>query len=52
MIHGIVIELIHSYLDGGYFLFTFTRISINDCPNDGGVVIYCCAGDVSKMADN
>ena len=39
MILGIVIELVHSYLHGGYFLFTFTRISINDCPNNGGGVI-------------
>ncbi|CBI33360.3 unnamed protein product, partial [Vitis vinifera] len=52
MIIGIVIELVYGYLHGGFFLFTFTRISINDCPNDGGVVICCSTCDVSQMGDN
>ena len=39
MIVGIVIELVYGYLHSGCFLLTFTRISINDCPNDGGVLM-------------
>ena len=52
MILGIIIELVHGYLHGRHFLFTFTRIRVNDCPNDGGGDICRCGCDVSMMGDN
>ena len=57
MIVGIVIELVYGYLHSGCFLLTFTRISINDCPNDGGVLMInsscstACVISISMMGE-